>query len=111
MTEHEGRDTDGAGSQGMVEEKSRPAGPGETGTTRFGQSEGADSDGAGTGGMAHSEDAGGPLPGSSGGSGNALSTGLQPGGIAPGGGPGAIAGSLGTGGGSNANQATGDAGI
>jgi hypothetical protein len=36
-------------------------------------------------------------------------TGLQPGGTIPGGGPGAIVGSLGTGGGSNADQPTGDA--
>ena len=38
-----------------------------------------------------------------------LATGLQPGGIIPGGGPGATVGSIGTGGGSNANEATGDA--
>jgi hypothetical protein len=38
-----------------------------------------------------------------------LATSLQPGGIIPGGGPGATVGSIGTGGGSNANEATGDA--
>ena len=37
-----------------------------------------------------------------------LATGLQRGGIKPGGGPGATVGSIGTGGGSNANQPTGD---
>jgi hypothetical protein len=39
-----------------------------------------------------------------------LATGLQPGGIIPGGGPGATVGSLGSGGGSNADTPTGDAG-
>ena len=38
----------------------------------------------------------------------ALASGLQPGGIIPGGGPGAIVGSFGTGGASNANRQTGD---
>jgi hypothetical protein len=45
----------------------------------------------------------------SGGSGSALSSGLQPGGIRPGGGPGATVGSIDTGGGSNQNETTGDA--
>ena len=48
-------------------------------------------------------------PPSSGGSGNALASGLQPGGIKPGGGPGATMGSIGTGGGSDENETTGDA--
>ena len=111
MSNSQGRNSDGEGTTGMVEEQSRPAGAGETGTTRFGQSEGADSDGAGSGGVLHELAAGrqSDIGASSGGSGNALSSGLQPGGIAPGGGPAAMAGSLGTGGGSNANQATGDA--
>ncbi len=39
-----------------------------------------------------------------------LATGLQPGGIIPGGGPGAMVGSMGTGGGSNADTPTGDTG-
>jgi hypothetical protein len=43
------------------------------------------------------------------GSGNALSTGLQPGGIRPGGGPGATVGSLGTGGPADDGATTGDA--
>jgi hypothetical protein len=38
-----------------------------------------------------------------------LGSGLQPGGTLPGGGPGAGMGSIGTGGGSTANQSTGDA--
>jgi hypothetical protein len=38
-----------------------------------------------------------------------LATGLQPGGLIPGGGPGSSVGSFGTGGGSNADTATGDA--
>ncbi len=46
-----GRDTDGEDTLGMVEETSRPAQAGETGTTRFGMEEGADTDGAGSGGM------------------------------------------------------------
>ena len=37
-----------------------------------------------------------------------LANGLQSGGVKPGGGPGATVGSIGTGGGSNANQPTGD---
>jgi hypothetical protein len=45
--------------------------------------------------------------GSPGGSGNGLSMGLQSGGTIPGGGPGAGVGSIGTGGGSTANQSTG----
>jgi hypothetical protein len=93
-----GEDSDGAGTSGMVEETTRPARGGETGTTRVGME---DSDGA---------DPAGPIEPTSGGSGNGLSSGLQPGGMVPGGGPGAMVGSLGTGGGSNANQATGDAG-
>ena len=102
-----GHDTDGSGTSGTVEEQTRPARGGETGTTRFGME---DSDGGDTGGMAHGQDAGGPIEPSSGGSGNGLSTRLQPGGMVPGGSPAAMTGSLGTGGGSNANQATGDAG-
>ena len=43
-------------------------------------------------------------PGKSGG----LASGLQSGGVKPGGGPGATIGSIGTGGGSNASQPTGD---
>jgi hypothetical protein len=42
-------------------------------------------------------------------SGNGLASGLQRGGIAPGGSPGAIVGSIGTGGGSTASVATGEA--
>jgi hypothetical protein len=38
----------------------------------------------------------------------ALASGLQPGGMIPGGGPGAIVGSFGTGGGSNADRQSGD---
>ena len=44
--ESEGEGTDGRGSPGMVEEKSRPAEAGETGTTRFGME---DDDSEGTG--------------------------------------------------------------
>jgi hypothetical protein len=43
-------------------------------------------------------------PGKTGG----LANGLQRGGVTPGGGPGATVGSIGTGGGSDANQPTGD---
>lgn len=50
MAEQGGRDTDGEGTQGMVEEKTRPARAGETGTTRFGM-EGDDTDGTGSRGM------------------------------------------------------------
>jgi hypothetical protein len=103
MTDQEGRDSS------ATEEKTRPAGPGETGTTRFGQDGGKDTGETATTGMARSEGAGAPMPSSTGGSGNGLSSGLQGGGMAPGGGPAAMTGSLGTGGGSNANQATGDA--
>ena len=69
--------------------ETRPAEAGETDTTRFG--------------MEHS-DAEEPS-----GLGGGLASGLQGGGVVPGGGPGAIAGSLGTGGGSNANRPSGDA--
>jgi len=48
--DHAGQDSDGEGSQGIVEEKTREAQAGETGTTRFGM-EGDDSDGAGSPGM------------------------------------------------------------
>lgn len=41
--------------------------------------------------------------------GNGLSSGLQPGGTLPGGGPGTSVGSIGTGGGSTAGAATGNA--
>ena len=50
-------------------------------------------------------DTGAPLPSS----GNGLSTGLQPSGTLPGGGPGASVGSIGTGGGSTAGRGTGNA--
>ena len=61
MTGSGGRDTDGSGTTGAVEEKTREAQPGETDTTRFGMAkEGADTDGAGTGGMVDKQDAGGP---------------------------------------------------
>ncbi|TNC72168.1 DUF2934 domain-containing protein [Rubellimicrobium roseum] len=46
---------------------------------------------------------GGTMGGASG-----LASGLQPGGVSPGGGPGASVGSLGTGGGSTANEPSGD---
>lgn len=59
MTAAGGEDTDGRGTPGMVEEKSREARAGETGTTRFGMEEGADTDGEGTGGMVDKADAGG----------------------------------------------------
>lgn len=42
------------------------------------------------------------------GSGNGLSSGLQPGGTLPGGGPGASVGSIGTGGGSTGGASTGN---
>lgn len=53
-----GRDTDGAGSEGMVTENTRLQQGGEGGTTRVGM-EGDDTDGAGTVGMAHEEPADG----------------------------------------------------
>ena len=68
---------------------------------------GRDTDGAGTTGIVEEKDPADRR--SSGGSGNALSSGLQPGGIKPGGGPGATVGSIGTGGGSDENETTGDA--
>jgi hypothetical protein len=46
-----GEDSDGRGTSGIVEEKTREARAGETGTTRFGMEEGADTDGPGTPGM------------------------------------------------------------
>jgi hypothetical protein len=89
----------------------RPADAGETDTTRFGMlQEGADTDGEGTGGMVQKQDAGGagPVePAADQGGGSGLATGLQSGGTIPGGGPGATAGSIGTGGGSDANRGTG----
>jgi hypothetical protein len=69
---------------------------------------GHDTDGEGTPGIIEEKDRADRLP-TSGGSGNGLSTGLQPGGIKPGGGPGATVGSIGTGGGSDENETTGDA--
>jgi len=80
---------DGGHGPESVEEESRPAEAGETDTTRFGM-----------------EKSDAEEPNSTGGG---LATGLQPGGIIPGGGPGAMIGSIGSGGGSNANEATGDA--
>ena len=59
---------------------------------------GHDTDGEGTTGIVEEKDRA-DRPPSSGGSGNALASGLQPGGIKPGGGPGATMGSIGTGGG------------
>lgn len=56
-----GRDSDGAGSEGMVAENTRVQQGGEGGTTRVGM-DGEDTDGAGTVGMAHEE----PADGSSG---------------------------------------------
>ena len=55
------------------------------------------------------EDAGKTAPKPTG-SGNGLSTGLQPSGTIPGGGPGAGVGSIGTGGGSTGGASTGNAG-
>jgi hypothetical protein len=69
---------------------------------------GHDTDGEGTTGIVEEKDRA-DRPPSSGGTGNALSSGLQPGGIKPGGGPGATVGSISTGGGSDENEATGDA--
>lgn len=60
MTAAGGEDTDGRGTSGMAEEKTREARAGETDTTRFGMEEGADTDGEGTGGMVENADAGGP---------------------------------------------------
>ncbi len=58
--QREGEGTDGKGSPGMVEEKSRPARAGETDTTRLGMlEEGDDTDGAGSGGMVDKQDAAG----------------------------------------------------
>lgn len=62
MTAQGGEDSDGRGTKGMVEEKSREAKAGETGTTRFGMEEGADTDGEGTGGILSGRDAGGAAP-------------------------------------------------
>jgi hypothetical protein len=90
--------------------QSRPAQAGETGTTRFGMEPGDNSEVPATGNSDAPLGAT-PAPHSHDGQGGAggLATGLQSGGIIPGGGPGAMVGSLGTGGGSNANRATGDA--
>lgn len=82
-----------------VTEQTRPAEPGETDTTRFGFAAEGDAPLGETptpGAGKHEEPRGG------------LATGLQPGGVIPGGGPGATVGSIGTGGGSNADRATGD---
>jgi hypothetical protein len=46
-----GADTDGAGSQGIIGENSRVAEAGETGLTRFGMADGDDTDGPGSGGI------------------------------------------------------------
>lgn len=77
MTDSGGHDTDGSGTTGTVEEKTR-------------------------GTKGDDQDIDGEIGG--------LASGLQPGGTIPGGGPGAMVGSIGTGGGSNDNEATGDAG-
>ena len=112
----DGQGSDGKGSRGMVDEKTRAAHPGETDTTRFGMlEEGAGSDGEGTGGMVRGEDAGGPMPGagqaaSSQGTAGGVASGLQPGGTSPGGGPGTSQGAVGTGGGSNRDEDTGTLG-
>ena len=74
--------------------ESRLARAGETDTTRFGMDEGDQTE------------IESPPPA---GTGSGLSTGLQPGGMTPGGGPGATEGSIGTGGAANAHRATGDA--
>lgn len=91
----------------MATEETRPAGPGETGTTRFGMEQGDNTD------VASPPLGETPAPRSKdepvGAGGGTAATGLQPGGMTPGGGPGATVGSIGTGGGSNRNQATGDA--
>ncbi len=84
--------------------QTRPARAGETDTTRIGMEEGDNTD------ISSPPLAATPLSGGSPSEGHAgLATGLQPGGIIPGGGPGAMAGSLGAGGGSNTNRSTGDA--
>lgn len=73
---------------------------------------GHDTDGEGTTGIVEEKDrsdADRPIGPTGGGSGSGLSSGLQQGGIKPGGGPGATVGSIGTGGGSDENRATGDA--
>jgi hypothetical protein len=72
------------------------------------ESGGHDTDGEGTTEVIEEKDRDDQPPSS--GSGNGLASGLQPGGTIPGGGPGAMIGSIGTGGGSNDNEATGDAG-
>lgn len=105
MSEGRGDDTDGAGTTGILAEKKREAPPAGNVPNTFIADR--DTDGAGTGGIVR-QDVATPEP-SSGGSANPLSSGLQPGGITPGGGPGASPGSIGTGGGSNDNEATGDA--
>jgi hypothetical protein len=69
---------------------------------------GHDTDGEGTSGIVEEKNRM-DRPPSSGGSGNGLSSGLQPGGIKPGGAPGATVGSIGTGGGSDQDETTGDA--
>ena len=53
-----GHDSDGSGSEGMVAEATRVQQGGEGGTTRVGM-DGDDTDGAGTVGMAHEEPADG----------------------------------------------------
>ena len=95
----DGDDTDGAGSTGMLDEQTREAQPGETGTTRFGM-EGSDSDGAGSGGMVQKDkvDRGGA---------SGLASSLQSGGTIPGGGPGTMHGSLGSGGAASADRDSG----
>jgi hypothetical protein len=87
----------------MVEEKTRRTDQDSPGD---GLSEDTETDGAGTGGMVRHEDAGGPIEPSGGG----LASSLQPGGTNPGGGPGAMIGSIGSGGGSDEDEPTGDAG-
>lgn len=101
MAQPGGEDSDGRGTSGIVEEKTREARGGETGTTRFGmEEEGDDSDGAGTRGMVDEKNAGDA---------GGLESGLQSGGTTPGGGPGTSGGSIGTGGGSTADEDSGTA--
>ena len=52
MAEQGGRDSDGAGTEGMVEEQTREQQAGEGGLTRAGmEGDDSDSDGAGSGGI------------------------------------------------------------
>lgn len=99
FSESHGEGPDGSGSPGTVEEKNREAEASQANAAAF-DFEGDDTDGAGSAGMVQND-----RPDQGGASG--LASSLQSGGTIPGGGPGTMHGSLGSGGAPSANRASG----